>query len=83
MEGDIKMKKLVFLLMPFLLSGCIAIAANLTKMNTEKTQAQERVATKAIYTKYTLEMQKLNFNRERAGLRPQSILTLEQWEATK
>jgi hypothetical protein len=75
---------IIYLFIVLSCSGCIVgkFTGDFTKIQTQRTQAQERVLDKAIYTKYSLEMERININRERAGLKSKPILSLEQWTET-
>jgi hypothetical protein len=54
--------------------GCAAMAYQTRKQDRESKDRQA-------YANYTVEMERLNFERELAGLPPRRILTFEEWTA--
>lgn len=77
------MKKLLLILftLPFLQGCAVALVGAgvgaVKSANAKKKNAQ--VLEQEKYGQYRIEMEKLNFEREKAGLQTKDILTFEQW----
>jgi hypothetical protein len=64
--------------------GCLAAAVaygahEYSKSKTESAEKAQRSSDLATYTKYRTEMERINFDRERSGLKPRPIMTQEEW----
>jgi hypothetical protein len=82
------MKKLLWigslLLLLVWMPGCIAAAAGYVgyKMATAKTESAEmtqRSTDLRTYANYRVEMERVNLDREKAGLKPNQIMAQEEW----
>ncbi len=71
-----KLLLLVPLACTVLLPGCVLAALGVGAGAVMYGSAVQRDA----YGRYRAEMERLNFDRERAGLPPTSIMTYEQWD---
>jgi hypothetical protein len=71
-----RMKKACFMLGVLLLSGCIPIG--IYRMG-EAQKEQASVAQKQAYDEYVLGIERLNLDREKAGLADKPIKSYEEW----
>ncbi|MSU62637.1 MAG: hypothetical protein EXS31_09600 [Pedosphaera sp.] len=62
-----------------LLQGCVVAAVGAGIGAAKYGSAKQKDA----YAKYRTDMEKLNFEREKAGLQPTAIMTYEEWAKGK
>lgn len=79
------MKKLILLLVTmFSLQGCVpaAIIYGAHKLSEAKVESAEKIQRSTdlkTYTNYRVSMEKINLEREKAGLKPNPIMSQEEW----
>jgi hypothetical protein len=79
----------VFLIIASLaLQGCTAaaVAYGVSKMTEPKAQAPQpppRTAELRTYPEYVTEMERINLEREKAGLMPRPIMTQDEWASAQ
>ena len=79
------MKKIICLIMAMALcQGCAAAAImygahEISKAKMESAEKQERSSDLATYTTYRVQMERVNLDREKAGLKPNPIMSQEEW----
>ncbi len=80
------MKKAIalILLACLLLSGCAAAAVGylgykMSEAQTAAAEKRERSADLATYANYRVQMERVNLDREKAGLKPNPIMAQEEW----
>ena len=75
----------IFLLLPSLaIQGCTAaaVAYGVSKMTESKPQSPQpppRTTELRTYPEYVTEMERINLEREKAGLQPRPIMTQDEW----
>jgi hypothetical protein len=82
-----KTRTITLLLALSFCAGCLPAAVAYTayevsnaRENSAKTQAQAWETRD--YANYCTEMERVNLDREKAGLKPKPILSLQEWKAT-
>lgn len=66
------------------MQGCLAAAVGygaykISEAKTESAEKAQRSTDLATYTKYRTEMERINLDREKCGLKPSPIMTQEEW----
>lgn len=64
--------------------GCLAAAVaygahEISKSKTESAEKAERSKDLASYARYRVDMEKINLEREKSGLKPRPLMTQEEW----
>ena len=79
------MKRIAALLMAmFMLQGCAAVAVGymahtMSEARTASTEKMQRSLDLMTYTRYRVEMERVNLDRQKAGFKPNPIMTQEDW----
>lgn len=79
------MKKIVYMsLLVFSLGGCgygiLGAGAGVNKMGSAR-QVEAETENKKAYTDYVVQMERVNLEREKAGFKPNKILSMEEWDS--
>ena len=72
-----KFRPLVLLACAVLLQGCVIAALG---AGVGAAAMYGNAVQRDAYVRYRTDMERLNFDRERAGMLPTSIMTYEQWD---
>lgn len=64
--------------------GCLAAAVGysaykISGAKTESAEKAQRSADLKTYAQYRVDMERVNLDREKAGLKPKAIMTQEEW----
>lgn len=78
----------LILILAFASQGCLAAAVGYGayKMSNAKTKSAEKAQRSAdlkTYAQYRVDMERVNLDREKAGLMPNPIMTQEEWISTQ
>ena len=79
------MKRIAAVLMVmFMLQGCAAVAVGymaytMGEARTASAEKMQRSLDLATYSRYRIEMEKVNLDRQKAGFKPNPIMTQEEW----
>lgn len=77
----------ILLILALCSNGCIAagaaVAAHRVKERREATRASTQATDTGAYSQYVSQMEQANSQRQKDGLKPQPILSYEEWQATQ